>query len=90
MGLKKITNLTCLTFVMTWLRWYDARKGSLPISSRQLEKANEDMLVRLLEVQAEGAVVCRISQVGTIGVAGRGQTDTFIISDQEILLICII
>lgn len=27
------------------------------------------MLVRLLDVQAEGAVVCRSSQVGTIGGA---------------------
>lgn len=28
------------------------------------------MAVRLLDVQAEGAVVCRTSQLGTVGAAG--------------------
>lgn len=43
------------------------------------------MAVRLLDVQAEGAVVCRTSQVGTVGAAG---TDTHTHTrHQEMLLI---
>lgn len=64
--------LTFFTLLSTSPRWKNAKYESLPISSRQLEKADDDMLLRLLDVQTEGAVVCSISQVGTMGVAVRG------------------
>lgn len=47
------------------------------------------MLVRLLEVQAEGAVVCRISQVGIIGVAGK-DINTNVLTNKFLFIIIII
>lgn len=79
---QDFSHLTSLAFWSSEVRWYWPKKRSWPINSKQLEKAAEDIPVRLLVVQAEGSVVWSISQLGIGTGAGRGYKETRICSGE--------